>query len=89
MNKILLITTKGCEGCSIMNTSIHNATLRSSKEFEFEVKDVKDLDRKFVNKLHLKDFPTTILFKDDVIIRKEIGSRPPIVVLRWIDIDFK
>lgn len=89
MNKIVLITTEGCEGCSIMRYSINSALLYSSKEIEFEVKDVSNLSGEEKNKLKLKDFPTTLFYKDDSLVRKEVGTRPYIVVLRWIDIDFK
>lgn len=92
MNKILLITTKGCEGCSIMNSSIERALLATSKEVTFEKIDSKDLlskDKKFYNSLKLRDFPTTVFLKDNIVTRKEVGTRPFIVVLRWIDIDFK
>ena len=89
MNKIVLITTRGCEGCSVMRYSINSAILYSSKEIEFESKDVSTLDIRERNNLKLRDFPTTLFYKDDILVRKEVGTRPYIVVLRWIDIDFK
>lgn len=72
-----------------MRYSINSALLYSSKEIEFEVKDVSTLDIQERNNLKLRDFPTTLFYKDDNLVRKEIGTRPYIVVLRWIDIDFK
>ena len=89
MNKIVLITTRGCEGCSVMRYSINSAILYSSKEIEFESKDVSTLDIQERNNLKLRDFPTTLFYKDGNLVRKEVGTRPYIVVLRWIDIDFK
>ena len=89
MNKIVLITTKGCEGCSIMRYSINSALLYSSKEIEFEVKDVSEMSGTEKYRLRLTDFPTTLFYKDGNLVRKEVGTRPYIVVLRWIDIDFK
>lgn len=89
MNKIVLITTRGCEGCSVMRYSINSAILYSSKEIEFEARDVSTLDIKERNNLKLRDFPTTLFYKDGNLVRKEVGTRPYIVVLRWIDIDFK
>lgn len=89
MNKIVLITTRGCEGCSVMRYSINSAILYSSKEIEFEAKDVSTLDIVERNNLKLRDFPTTLFYKDGNLVRKEVGTRPYIVVLRWIDIDFK
>ncbi len=89
MNKIILITTKGCEGCSIMNRSIKEAIVQTNKPVYYETRDKKDLTNKELAKLKLNDFPTTLFYKDDKLVRKEVGSRPTIVVLRWIDIDFK
>ena len=92
MNKILLITTKGCKGCSIMRESIEHALIATKKEITFKEIDSKDLfatNKELYNSLNLKDFPTTVFLKEENIVRKEIGSRPYIVVLRWIDIDFK
>lgn len=89
MNKIVLITTKGCEGCSIMNNSIKQALNSTNKEIEYVIKDVEDLNKKEKSKLKTSDFPTTILCKNNRITRQEVGTRPYIVVLRWIDIDFK
>lgn len=89
MNKIVLITTKGCEGCSIMRNSIKQALLATKKEIVFEEKDVESIDKKVLKQLNLKDFPTTFFFKENKVVRKEVGTRPHIIVLRWIDINFK
>lgn len=72
-----------------MRYSINSAILYSSKEIEFEAKDVSTLDIVERNNLKLRDFPTTFFYKDGNLVRKEVGTRPYIVVLRWIDIDFK
>ena len=72
-----------------MRYSINSAILYSSKEIEFEAKDVSTLDIVERNNLKLRDFPTTLFYKDGNLVRKEVGTRPYIVVLRWIDIDFK
>lgn len=89
MNKIVLITTKGCEGCSIMNKSIKYALNNTSKTIEYVIKDISELDKKEKSKLKTSDFPTTVFYKNNRITRQEVGSRPYIVVLRWIDVDFK
>lgn len=89
MNKIVLITTKGCEGCSIMNKSIKYALNNTSKTIEYVIKDIAELDKKEKSKLKTSDFPTTVFYKNNRITRQEVGSRPYIVVLRWIDVDFK
>lgn len=88
MNKILLLTTKGCIGCEIMRNSITKAIDECKKEISFEQRDVLTLGSKFVRTFGIKDFPTVLFFKDKELTRKEVGTRPYIVVLRWINIDF-
>ena len=45
MNKIVLVTTKGCEGCNIMHKSIKQALDCTSKKIEYVVKDVTELTK--------------------------------------------
>ena len=89
MNKIVLVTTKGCEGCNIMHKSIKQALDCTSKKIEYVVKDVTELTKEEKSKLTTYDFPTTLFYKNDRITRREVGTRPYIVVVRWIDVDFK
>ena len=89
MNKIILVTTKGCEGCNIMYKSIKQALDCTSKKIEYVVKDVTELTKEEKSKLKTYDFPTTLFYKNDRITRREVGTRPYIVVVRWIDVDFK
>ena len=89
MNKILLITTKGCEGCSIRDKSIKQALDYTSKTIEYVVKDITELTKEEKSKLKTYDFPTTLFYKNNRITRREVGTRPYIVVVRWIDVDFK
>ena len=89
MNKIVLVTTKGCEGCNIMNNSIKQALKCTSKKIEYVVKDVKELTKEEKVKIKASDFPTTVFYRNGRITRKQIGTMPYIVVVRWIDIDFK
>ena len=89
MNKIVLITTKYCEGCNIMHKSIKQALNCTSKKIEYVVKDITELTKEEKSKLKLYDFPTTLFYKDARLVRKEVGTRPYIVVVRWIDVDFK
>ena len=89
MNKIVLITTKGCEGYNIMHKSIKQALDCTSKKIEYVVKDIKKLTTEEKIKIKASDFPTTVFYKNDRITRREVGTRPYIVVVRWIDVDFK
>ena len=89
MNKIVLVTTKGCEGCNIMHKSIKQALDCTSKKIEYVVKDIKELTTEEKIKIKASDFPTTVFYKNDRITRREVGTRPYIVVVRRIDVDFK
>ena len=51
--------------------------------------DIKELSKDEKSKLKTSDFPTTIFYKNNRITRQEVGTRLYIVVLRWIDVDFK
>ena len=89
MNKILLITTKGCAGCNIMHRLIRQAMKSSSKEISFAIKDKGEFDKKWLAQNKITDFPTTLFIKDDVIKFKYVGTNPAVVILRWIDVYFK
>ena len=88
MNKIVLVTTKGCEGCNIMHKSIKQALNNTSKKIEYVTKDITELSKDEKSKLKTSDFPTTIFYRNNRITRQEVGTRPYIVVVRWIDVDF-
>lgn len=88
-NKILLITTKGCDGCTIAKRNIFQALSNTSKKINLEIRDCEELTKTYIRKLGIKDFPAIILLKDDEIKVKYVGSVPTIVILRWIDVHFK
>ncbi len=89
MNKILIITTKGCEGCQIAKYNVEQAINNSKKQIELEVKDCSEVDKKFIYIRKVSDFPTVFYFIDDAIIHKTIGSYPSVVYLHWIKMYFK
>lgn len=86
-NKILLITTPGCEGCAIIRRIIEEAITLSKKSIELEVKDAKDLDKKWFNQNRITDFPTVFLIKGDIIKYRFVGTRPAIVISQWIKLN--
>lgn len=88
MNKIMLITTKGCEGCTIARNSIKDAISKTKKFITFEEKDTTEVNKKFLKTFGIEDFPAILLFKNEKLKLKWIGSVPSIVILRWIDINF-
>lgn len=85
-NKILLITTRGCEGCAIISKLIHEAISISKIRITFETKDVKEVDKKFLKQNKVTDFPTVFLMQNDDIKFSFVGTRPSIVISRWIDV---
>ena len=89
MNKVVLITTNGCEACKIMSNNIAKAIDVSKKDICIQQLDTNNLDRKYIRTFGISDCPTTLIFKDGQLKRKEVGTRPYIVIVRWFDIDFK
>ena len=88
MNKIILITTKGCEACHIAKQHLDSAIFQSSKEITREVKD-RDEAKELVKQNRIKDFPAILYVVDDIIKYKVVGTFPTTVYLRWIDMYFK
>ena len=89
MNKILILTTEGCEACDIAKHNVEIAIFQSNKEIEKEVKDWHEEKREFIVKNKIKDFPTVMYFVNERLVNKVVGSYPSAVYLRWIDIYFK
>lgn len=89
MNKILILTTEGCEACDIAKRNIEMAIFQSNKEIEQEVEDWHEEKKDFILRNKIKDFPTVIYFVDNKLVHKAMGSYPTAVYLRWIDMYFK
>lgn len=76
MNRIVLLTTEGCEGCSIMKRIVSSAYLETRPEntsfgcYDFQEQEVENI----VKEIEPVDYPTTIFIKDNKIIFKLIGS---------------
>lgn len=76
MNRVLVITTEGCEGCEIMKCIVSNAYLEAKIEntsfgyYDFQENEVESI----VNENNIKDFPTTLLIKDNKVVDKILGS---------------
>ena len=89
---IILLTTAGCEGCSIMHSNTLEAVNMSHKDIEYKRVDMlKDTEetKQYCRKYNITDFPTILFFDNDTFKYKYTGSMPVVVVLRWIDIHFK
>ena len=89
MNKILILTTEGCDACVIAKRNVDIALTQTSIEIEVEVKDWHEVSKNVILKNKIKDFPAALYFVDDKLVNKAIGSYPSAVYLRWIDLYFK
>lgn len=88
-NKILVITTKGCESCYKLDKLINEALSITKKEVEYIKQDVSEVDKNFIKQHKIEDFPTTFLIKNGIIKFKFTGTRPAIVIARWIDVQLQ
>ena len=89
MNKILILTTAGCEACNIAKRNVDFAMIQTKTEIQIEIKDWHEEKKEFIKAHKVKDFPTVLYFIDDKVVNKAVGSYPSAVYLRWIDIYFK
>lgn len=89
MNKILILTTNGCEACDIAERNVDIAISEAKTEIQVDIKDWREEDRNFIKENKIKDFPTVLYIIDNNIVHKAVGSYPSAVYLRWIDIYFK
>ena len=90
MKQILLITTKGCKGCSIMHQLVTDALDSiSNKNIEFVEKDVETVDKKWLFTNKIFDFPTVLFINSDIITFKYTGTMPAPVIIRWIKLYLK
>lgn len=91
MNKILILTTKGCEACNIARHNITAAIVQcdSIDNIEVETKDWHDEKRDFIAAHKVKDFPTVFYMLDERVVSKSVGTYPIPVYIRWIDMYFK
>ena len=88
-NKIVLLTTEGCLGCSIIKRSITQAIAKAKINITFEEKDLGIVKKSFLKTNGIKDVPAVLFYKNDNLVLKAFGSKPEPVITRWIDIHFK
>ena len=87
-NKIVLVTTKGCEGCVIAKYVIKDAISEHSKTIDFEQQTLEEFGKQRLTKLKIRDFPAILFYKNDVLVHKHTGTAPLIFFLRWFDVYF-
>ena len=86
MNKILLITTKGCGACKTMRNLISSALKEvKNKKIQFDEQDVSKLDKGFLKENEITDFPTMVFFRNENLVFQYSGTMPAIVIFRWIE----
>ena len=86
--KIKLITTKGCTGCLILDNILRKALDEYPREVDYEIQDKDNVDIEFLKKHHINDFPTTILYQDNLIVFMFTGTKPVEVVKRYMTVHF-
>ena len=89
MKSILLVTTKGCAACTIMNRLIKEALANTKQRIEYNAKDVKGVNKELLLEHNITDFPATFFFKDDDVRYVCTGTQPAVVINRYIDIYLK
>lgn len=91
MKKIVLITTKGCEGCSNMRDNIKEALTKIdiNNEIIFSIKSFENLTKNTKKKYIIRDFPTVMFFAGENLVFKYSGCMPVIVIVHWIKIYFR
>lgn len=73
---IILVTTKGCEACNIMNNIIRQA-INKSTFTHITLKVIDCLDKQYRTKLNrylVHDYPTALFCRDNEVITKFIGT---------------
>lgn len=87
-SKLLLIVTEGCEACRIANNLTEAAIVKSNVNTIYEVTDVTQASSALLKEAKVKDFPTTILLKDDKIIDSYSGTKPIAFIERKLKLLF-
>lgn len=76
-NKIILITTEGCEACNIMSNLIKRALLydmMQAKSIEYIEMDFKDFKKSQFKAEQITDFPTMLFVNGNEIVNTYTGT---------------
>lgn len=91
MIEVRIITTKGCEGCRIMeNIATHAANFinedNNKKLVIVTTTDCLDESiRQFVNRYQVKDYPATFILKDNKVENRIFGTVSKQTMIDYID----
>ena len=75
-NRVILITTEGCEACAFMQRIVATAYSEAKVEdtsigvYDVNDREVEDL----IKKNNVEDYPTTLLIQDEKVIHKIVGT---------------
>ena len=89
MNEIWIIVTEGCEGCRIATNLVNKAAMLSTKEIKVDI--INHLDehyKTFIKSYDIKDFPTVVFIKNDVVMSIHTGTMPVPQILHEIKLWF-
>ena len=59
-----------------MDNIIQKALNDYEKQVDYEIKDKDNIDIEFLKKHHITDFPTTILYQNNLIVFITAGTKP-------------
>ena len=59
-----------------MDNIIQKALNDYEKQVDYEIKDKDNIDIEFLKKHHINDFPTTILYQNNLIVFITAGTKP-------------
>lgn len=84
-NKVVVITTEGCEGCKIQIKNVKKAITYTSRIIDFDTFDYSE----YKGPEKLTDFPTTLYYIDEELVGKDIGTQPVGYILGTFSHTFK
>lgn len=95
MNEIWIIVTEGCEGCRIATNLVNKAVEKSGQDIEVKIniktEIINHLDehyKTFIKTYDIKDFPTIVFIKNDVVMSLHTGTMPISQILHEIKLWF-
>lgn len=77
MNEIWIIVTEGCEGCRIATNLVNKAVEKSEQNIKVDV--INHLDesyKSFIKAYDIKDFPTIVFIKNNIVMATHTGTMP-------------
>lgn len=86
--KLVIVTTEGCQACSMVIENVKEAMINTTKVVTVEVKDKDEVGRKYLKYHNITDFPTLLFFVNERVKYKVSGNKHKNMILRWVDLHF-